>query len=252
MTLAAEARSSASSNPATIPPPPFNPRSARWLWPILALCALAALGAAAYLIDELTEGGSFRWDAAILLACRVPGHVDQTIGPRWMQTSAVDISALGGPTLIWLLGGAGLGFMFYIGKKAEAAWLLASVVGASLINTALKLMLHRPRPDIVPHLTYVSNASFPSGHAMISAAVYLTLGIMLAETQVNAMARAYIVAFAGMLVILIGCSRVYLGVHWPSDVIAGWAFGGVWALMVFAANRVLHGAALRRPTSAIA
>ncbi|MFX8727526.1 phosphatase PAP2 family protein, partial [Acinetobacter baumannii] len=81
---------------------------------------------------------------------------------------------------------------------------------------------------------------------MIAAAVYLTLGIMLAETQKKAVARAYIVATAGLLVILIGWSRVYLGVHWPSDVLAGWAFGAVWALAVFAANRVLHGAALRR------
>ena len=233
------------------PAPPVTPQSARWLWPILALAAVGALGFASHLIDELMEGGNFKWDAAILLAFRVPGHLDQTIGPRWMQTSAQDISALGGPTLIWLLGGAGLGFMFYVGKKAEAAWLLASVVGASLINTALKLILHRPRPEVVPHLTYVSNASFPSGHAMISAAVYLTLGIMLAETQKRRTARAYIVAFAGLLVILIGCSRVYLGVHWPSDVLAGWAFGAVWALMVFAANRMLHGAALRRRTTPV-
>ena len=228
-----------------VTPPPVSPHSARWLWPILGLCALGALGFAIYIVDELIEGDAFKWDAAILLACRVPGHLDQTIGPRWMQTSAGDISALGGPTLIWLLGGAGLGFMFYIGKKAEAAWLLVSVVGASLINTAMKLMLHRPRPEVVPHLTYVSNDSFPSGHAMISAAVYLTLGIMLAETQKRAIARSYIVAFSGLLVILIGCSRVYLGVHWPSDVMAGWAFGGVWALAVFAANRVLHGSALK-------
>jgi len=123
---------------------------------------------------------------------------------------------------------------------------LVSIIGASLLNIIFKLSLHRPRPELVPHLARVSNASFPSGHAMISAAIFLTVGAMLAETQKRPAARAYLMGLAGLLVILIGCSRVYLGVHWPSDVMAGWCFGSVWALFAFAANRALRRRAAKR------
>jgi undecaprenyl-diphosphatase len=225
--------------------PPVSRASAKWLWPLLAIAGLGALLLAIHIAGELLEGEGFRDDAVILLALRQPGHLETPIGPQWMTLSAIDLSALGGPTLMWLLGGAGLLTMFYIGRRAEAAWLGASLVGASVINAILKILLHRPRPEVVPHLTYVSNASFPSGHAMISAAVYLTLGLMLAETQERVAARSFIVAFSALLVLLIGASRIYLGVHWPSDVLAGWCFGAVWSLVVFAANRLWHGASLR-------
>lgn len=234
----AEARSSA---------PPITAKTMQWVWPLLILLSVAALGLVAYLIDEISEGGSFRWDAAILTALRRPGHLDQPIGPVWLTQSAIDLSALGGFTLLWLIGAAVLGFLIYVGQRAEAAWLAASLVGASLLNTVLKLVLHRPRPEVVPHLALVSNASFPSGHAMISAAIYLTVGAMLAEAQPRLSARAYLMSFCVLLVLLIGCSRVYLGVHWPSDVLAGWCFGGLWASAVFAANRLL-----RRKTAQVA
>ena len=232
--------------PTATPPPPLTRRSARWLWPVIVLAALGAFGWAAYIVDELTDGDTFRLDSAILLALRRPGDLATPIGPAWLEQSAIDISALGGFTLLWLLGGAALVLMAYTRRRAEAAWLGASLVGASLLNTLLKLYLHRPRPQVVPHLAAVANASFPSGHAMISAAIYLTIGAMLAETQRQVAARTFIMAFAGALVLMIGCSRVYLGVHWPSDVLAGWCFGGVWAVVVFAANRWLRRAHARR------
>ena len=222
------------------PPPPVTRRSARWLWPALGLAALSALGLVGYIIDEFTEGASFKLDDALLLALRRPGHPNVPIGPLWLQQSAVDLSALGGFTLQWLLGGAACLFLIYIHRRAEAAWLAGSVLGASLVNTALKSILHRPRPELVPHLAMVSNASFPSGHAMISAAIYLTIGAMLAETQPGRSARIFLMSFAGVIVLLVGCSRIYLGVHWPSDVLAGWCLGSVWALVAFAANRTLR------------
>ena len=121
------------------------------------------------------------------------------------------------------------------------------MVGASLANATIKSVLHRPRPQVVSHLTIVDNASFPSGHAMISAAILLTIGAMLAETQTRTGPRAAIMAFFGFLVLLIGVSRLYLGVHWPTDVLAGWCFGAVWALVIFAANRLLRRRAVGRP-----
>lgn len=221
-------------------PSPVSLATVRWLWPALGLLALAALGLVAVLADEIAEGGSFRFDDGLLIALRQPGHLDRPIGPAWLLQSAIDLSALGGFTLQWLLGGASGLFLVYIKRRAEAAWLAGSVVGASVLNAGLKSMLHRPRPELVPHLANVSNASFPSGHAMISAAIYLTIGAMLAETQPQRSARIFLMAFAGLLVLLIGVSRIYLGVHWPSDVLAGWSLGAVWALVVFVANRTLR------------
>ena len=215
-------------------------QSMRWLWPTLTLVALAAAGVAAHIVEELSEGDTFASDAAILLALRTPGDLARPIGPAWLLQSAIDMSALGGFTLLWLFGAAGVGYLVLRHRRAEAAWLAASLLGASLLDAGLKSFFHRARPQVVPHLAEVSTASFPSGHAMISAAAYLTLGLMLAEADPNPGRRAYLLAFACVLVLLIGCSRVYLGVHWPSDVVAGWCLGGLWALAVFAANRQLR------------
>ncbi len=206
----------------------------------MGIAALSALALVGYIIDEIAEGGSFRIDTRLLLALRRPGHPDVPIGPAWLEQSAIDLSALGGFTLQWMFGGAACLFLLFIRRRAEAAWLAASVVGASMVNTLLKSMLHRPRPELVPHLAMVSNASFPSGHAMISAAIYLTIGAMMSETQPKRSARIFLMSFAGLLVLLIGCSRIYLGVHWPSDVLAGWCLGSVWALIAFIANRELR------------
>jgi undecaprenyl-diphosphatase len=228
------------------PPPPLTTRTFRWLWPILILAGASALGFAILLVDKIARGKSLKLDTTLLLALRKPGHLDVPIGPAWLEQSAIDLSALGGFTLQWLLGGAAVGFLLYARRRAEALWLLGSIVGASALNTVFKLSLNRPRPELVPHLARVSNASFPSGHAMISAAIFLTVAAMLGETQKRASAKAYLMGLAGVLVILIGCSRVYLGVHWPSDVMAGWCFGSVWALFAFATNRALRRRAARR------
>ncbi len=224
----------------TAAPPPVSARSARWLWPVLALLAFGAIGLVVGLMDAIAHGGAFRLDDQLLIALRRPGRLDQPIGPAWLLQSATDLSALGGFTLQWLLGGASLLFLLQIGRRAEAAWLAASILGASVVNASLKSILHRPRPELVPHLAAVSNASFPSGHAMISAAIYLTIAAMLSETQPKRSTRIFLMAFAGLLVLLIGCSRIYLGVHWPSDVLAGWCLGSVWALVIFAINRTLR------------
>ncbi|WP_333573587.1 phosphatase PAP2 family protein [Sphingomonas sp.] len=217
---------------------PLQQSNRQWLWPALALLGLSLAGLAAFLCLRFASG--FAFDPALLLAFRTPGDLATPIGPAWLLQSAIDISALGGYTVLWLAGAATLIFLFAFGKRSEALLLGGSLVGASTINALLKLFLHRSRPDVVPHLAHVSSASFPSGHAMISAAVYLTLGMMVAQTQTSRWARAYLLGFAVLLVLLIGCSRVFLGVHWPSDVLAGWCFGAIWALCMFALNARLH------------
>ncbi|WP_010542734.1 phosphatase PAP2 family protein [Sphingomonas elodea] len=217
---------------------PLRPANRQWLWPALALLGLSLAGLAAFLCLRFASG--FAFDPALLLAFRRPGDLGTPIGPAWLRQSAIDISALGGYTVLWLAGAATLIFLLAFGKRAEALLLGGSLIGASVINALLKIFLHRPRPDVVPHLAEVSSASFPSGHAMISAAVYLTLGMMVAQTQASRWARAYLLGFSVLLVLLIGCSRVFLGVHWPSDVLAGWCFGAIWALCMFALNARLH------------
>jgi undecaprenyl-diphosphatase len=228
-------------SPSVKPPPaPLGRRQAKWLWPLLIVSVVGALGLALRLVDDIALGRALKIDTSLILALRRPGHLDVPIGPPWVLQSAIDISALGGFTLQWLFGASAVTFLILARQRTEAAWLAASIVGASILNALFKLSLNRPRPELVPHLVKVTNASFPSGHAMISAAIYLTIAIMLSEAQTSRVARMFLMGLAGLLVLLIGCSRIYLGVHWPSDVMAGWCFGSVWAVLVFAVNRALR------------
>jgi undecaprenyl-diphosphatase len=212
----------------------------RWAWPTLPLVAAAALALAAHIVEEVAEGDTLRSDRAILLALRHPDDPSRPIGPPWLLQSAIDLSALGGFTVLWIFGVVAVGYLILHQRRGSAVWLSASLIGASLFDAGLKSFFHRARPDVVPHLAEVSTSSFPSGHAMISAAAYLSVALMLAETDPRRVGRVYLLIVASVLVVLIGCSRVYLGVHWPSDVAAGWCFGSLWALAVFVAMRALQ------------
>lgn len=217
-------------------------RTLRWAWPALGFFVASLVALGAWLAVELIEGDTWSLDTAILVGLRVPGDLHRPVGPDWLLQSAVDISALGGDTLMWLFGIAGIVWLLLVGKRAEGAWIAASLIGSAVIDGLLKQWIARPRPDLVPHLVHVTHPSFPSGHAMVSAAVYLTLGLMLAEGigrdgWRGRAGRAAVTGFFALLAVLIGVSRIYLGVHWPSDVLAGWCFGTAWALLVFAANR---------------
>ncbi|OYW86971.1 MAG: hypothetical protein B7Z22_05535 [Hyphomonas sp. 32-62-5] len=116
-------------------------------------------------------------------------------------------------------------------KYRSAGFLVFSVTSGTALVSALKAGFDRPRPDLVEHLTHATSPSFPSGHAAGSALAYLTIGLLLADAQDNRRAKLFIISSALFLAVLIGCSRVYLGVHWPSDVIAGWGFGAAWAIL---------------------
>ncbi len=199
---------------------------------------------------EIASGGGSRLDAAILVALRTPGDLAKPIGPGWMLQSAIDLSALGGFTFIWLFTAATSGFLALVRRWAALGLFLTAIVGASVLNALVKFSFHRGRPQVVPHLAEVSNASFPSGHAMISAATYMTVGALLAHTQPSRAVRLYLLSLAAVLSILIGLSRLYLGVHWPSDVLAGWAFGSAWALMFWIVSRGAEAASGREAAEA--
>jgi undecaprenyl-diphosphatase len=106
-----------------------------------------------------------------------------------------------------------------------------AIAGGMLLSPVLKLGFDRPRPDLVPHEVLVYSASFPSGHALQAAVVYLTLGALLARVQPHRRLKGYVLMVSVVLMLLVGSTRVYLGVHWPTDVLAGWAAGAAWAIL---------------------
>jgi undecaprenyl-diphosphatase len=142
----------------------------------------------------------------------------------------IDFTALGGGPVLTLVSLLAAGYLVARRKAALAAFLISSVAAGGAFNSFLKAVFVRDRPDVVPHLVDVSSASFPSGHAMNSAMVYLTLAALLITAERSRRVRAFLMAAAVLLTLLVGLSRVYLGVHWPTDVLAGWAVGAAWAI----------------------
>lgn len=209
-------------------------RAASWRvpWPVLALgvVALALLGLL-WLGHELVEGDGARFDHAIIQAMRVPGHPGQPIGPAWLPSAVRDVTALGSSTILTFVVIATASFLALKRRFGTAGLMIAAtVLGASAV-TIVKALVERSRPDLVGRLMAEASSSFPSGHAANSAIVYLTLATLLFPVLGDRKMRGFVLAIALLLVGAIGVSRVYLGVHWPSDVLAGWAFGSLWALL---------------------
>lgn len=185
----------------------------------------------AELADEVLEGSTHAADEAILLALRTPGDPSDPLGPGWVEELGRDFTALGGMGVLVMMSLAVVGYLLIEGKRHAALFVVVAVVGGLLISTLLKEGFDRPRPDLVPHGSIVYTASFPSGHSMLAAVVYLTLGALLARVHAGLALKAYFLLVAAGLTFLVGVSRVYLGVHWPTDVLAGWAGGAAWAIL---------------------
>jgi undecaprenyl-diphosphatase len=183
------------------------------------------------LAETVNEGETHTLDTALLLALRNPVDPGQPLGPPWMGEIMRDITALGGTAVLSLLSLSVIGYLALLRRYDLALLVIVAVGGAMLLNLLLKLGFDRPRPGLVPHLTEAYQSSFPSGHSMSSAATYLTLGAMLARVQPRRWLKVYFLSLAIGVMFIVGVSRVYLGVHWPSDVLAGWAAGAAWALL---------------------
>lgn len=182
------------------------------------------------LADQVTDGGLQSMDKALLLAFRRPGDL-QPIGPAWLPEAVRDITALGGVFILSLVTLLTTAFLAMDGKRRLALFVLGAVGTGTLLSDLLKDVFQRPRPTIVPHLMPAQHSSFPSGHSMLSAVTYLTLGAMLAASAKKRSLKAYFLIVAGLLTFIVGVSRVFMGVHWPSDVMGGWTAGAVWALI---------------------
>ncbi len=199
---------------------------------ILALGTLAGLVLLlADIVEDVTEKETGAFDKAILLHLRTSGDLSTPIGPHWLAGSMSDITSLGSTTVITLVTVMAVAYLLVLGRKTTASMVAASVISGAIVEKTAKWGFDRARPDVVPHLVQVHTLSFPSGHAMLSAVAYLTLGALLARAQTQWRARIFVVAAGVALTVLIGFSRVYLGVHWPTDVLAGWTAGSIWALV---------------------
>jgi len=198
-------------------------------WLGVGLGACAALFAFVLLAGEVMEGDTRALDTRILLALRSPDDPARPRGPAWLEFALLDLTAIGGSTVLALVVLAVVGFLVLQARYRTAAVIGVTAASGELVNALLKNMFMRPRPTVVPHLRDVVSTSFPSGHAMESAIIYLTLGAMLMRSVEGRMTKAYCLVIAIVLTLLVGTSRVYLGVHYPTDVIGGWAFGFAWA-----------------------
>ena len=184
-----------------------------------------------WLSGEVMEGDTRAFDRMLLLAMRTPENLADPVGPAWLEFAASDITSLGGYPVLVLVTLAVIGFLLIVGKRHAALLVVVAIGGGTLLSSGLKGLFDRPRPDLVPHAVEVYTMSFPSGHATLSAVTYLTLGALLARVQPRRRVKAYLLSVAVLLAVLIGASRVYLGVHWPTDVLAGWCVGAAWAML---------------------
>lgn len=207
--------------------PHATPTAPRAAWIALALAGLIA----ATLLAVRVRGGPFTWDRAIMLALRVPGDTAQPIGPAWLHEAMVNITALGSGTTLSCVVMAVAGLLLVQRMWLTAGLVLAATLGGSAIAGQAKYWVGRPRPELVDHLVQVTGLSFPSGHATNSAIIYLTMAGLVAQVARERAVRRYVLGLAVVLVGAIGMSRVYLGVHWPSDVLAGWCAGTGWAAL---------------------
>ena len=202
-------------------------RELTWLFVGLGACVLLLVFIT--LAGEVMEGDTQAFDTKILRALRSPDDPSKPIGPVWLEGAFIDLTALGGPTVLTLVVLAVVGFLLLQTRYRTALFVGITWLSGELVNTTMKHAFNRPRPTIVPHLREAFSSSFPSGHAMESAIVYLTLGAILMRVAKSRITKIYCLGIAILLTVLVGLSRVYLGVHYPTDVIGGWIIGFAWA-----------------------
>ncbi len=182
------------------------------------------------LIAQSAGGEPSAFDRNVMLAFRKSAKPDIPLGPAWLQEAARDITSLGSVTVLGMATLAVAGFLFLAHKPAAAWLMLIAVFGGVALNDVLKFAFARPRPDFVTHMARVFTTSFPSGHATLSAITYLTIGALLARTYPSFETSFYFMSLAAFLTVLIGVSRIYLGVHYPTDILGGWSIGAAWAV----------------------
>jgi undecaprenyl-diphosphatase len=218
--------------PAEFTKPRPIPDDGKLLLIVRLLVIVVGIAAFFLLAVEVNRGDTQHFDEQILRSLRQPNDPGMPRGPVAFQEAARDITSLGGYALSILLVAIVTFFLTCDGKHGAARFLLAAVLGGWLLQKGLKALIGRPRPEVVPRLMPVDSTSFPSGHSMMSAVIFLSLGVILSRLELKRPhLRIYFMSVAFLLTGLVGLSRVYLGVHYPTDVLAGWTAGLVWAML---------------------
>lgn len=206
---------------------------------LLAAIVVVGLGVWGFLFlrSEVGEGETASFDRALILALRNTADPNRLRGPSWLQETARDITALGGFTVLGLVTVAALAVLIVYRRRRQAIVFAVAAIGAQVLAEAIKNVVGRPRPSFVARYDLIASSSFPSGHSMMAPAIYFTLAAIIAAGELRPGARRLLMVGSVLLVIAIGVSRVYLGVHWPTDVVAGWTLGSAVALLAWVALR---------------
>ena len=183
-----------------------------------------------FIADLMIEGEVEAFDRSILMLFRDPANPNQVIGPTWMHEMVRDITSLGSFALLGLIVIGVCSYLLLAHKRIEAAVVAVSAVTGTILSTVLKMSYNRPRPELEV-MSHQFTSSFPSGHSLISAVTYLTLGAVLSRFAPTRQQRIFIFSLAVFLTLIVGLSRLYMGVHFPSDILAGWCLGAAWALL---------------------
>lgn len=209
---------------------------------ILAVPGLAAAAGWVFieLADDIGENETEKIDRMLLLMLRNRNDLSDPLGPRWFEEMVRDVTAFGGTGPLVFITLAAMLYLLLLRKYRTSLFVLLAVGGGQLLSSLLKFGFDRARPDLVPHGMHVYTASFPSGHAMMAAVTWLTLGALLARTEARKRIKAYLILLAITVTVLVGLSRVYLGVHWPTDVLGGWVAGSAWAALCWSFALVLQ------------
>ena len=216
---------------------PTHPRRFPYIVAGLAAALLAVFG---FVADEVIEGDTVAFDTAVTAFFREAGNMEDPWGPTWLEEAMRDITAMGSFTILGFVLIVVVAFLALSGKGRSAVFVTFAVIGGTIVSTGLKMLFDRPRPD-VEAATRVFTASFPSGHATVSAVVYLTLGLLLAEATTNRGLKLYFIGLGIFMTLAVGLSRIYIGVHYPTDVIAGWSIGAAWSLVCWTGYSLLFG-----------
>lgn len=196
---------------------------------LLLLVIAGGVGGFVSIADEVLEGDS-RWlDEKILLSMRTAGDPSDPIGPSWFEEGGRDVTALGSVAALAIVTITMAGYLYFKKQSWVALFVVLAIISGTAVSTLMKSGFNRPRPELVPHETQIYTKSFPSGHSAMSSLVYLTLGAVMARSEADRKTKVFLIVVPVVLSVLIGISRVYMGVHWPTDVLAGWLFGTTWA-----------------------
>ncbi|WP_165927850.1 phosphatase PAP2 family protein [Rhizobium sp. BK376] len=198
----------------------------------MQVIAVFVVAAACLVTTAVATGHVFAIDDSMLLLLRKTADTREPVGPHWLLNAFENYTSLGSSAVTGLV--LAIGIFWAIAEREYRSGVYMAVVyaGAQLLSNVTKILIGRPRPEVVPHLVYAGGYSFPSGHSTLSAATYLAIGLLVAGRECSVSKRMLILSVAAAISAVVGLSRIYLGVHYPTDVLDGWLLGAGWALVV--------------------